>query len=60
MIATPPALSCTPLRKSLTKFCGVVVDLPPQPLATLAFCGVTAGGCFEYPGFVANLFEVPE
>lgn len=31
---------------------------PSPVLATVAYCGVTAGGCFDYPGFTANLLEV--
>lgn len=54
------------LRKSCTAiasgciFAGVGgFALAPTPaLATLAYCVVTAGGCFEYPGFIANLLEV--
>lgn len=33
--------------------------IAPTPLlATLAYCGVSLGGCFEYPGFIGNLLEV--
>lgn len=52
------------LRKLSTAICSSFIfvfvpafTLAPSPLlATFAYCGVTLGGCFEYPGFVrANL-----
>ena len=54
------------LRKLSTAICSGCIfifvplfTLAPSPLlATLAYCGVTLGGCFEYPGFIANLLEV--
>ena len=54
------------LRKLSTAICSCccfvfvpLFTLAPTPLlATLAYCGVSLGGCFEYPGFVANLMEV--
>jgi hypothetical protein len=50
------------LRKVSTAICSSCIfifvplfTLAPTPLlATLAYCGVSIGGCFEYPGFIGK------
>ena len=38
--------------------CTVGFAMAPTPiLACVAYCGVAMGGCFDYPGFVANFLE---